>query len=226
MAPAIFRHQFFTGQREALMENLSQEAAQEFLFFCRLSYFEGLIGRYEFVSRMGALRALAEPNSGPARYARKVLENQGWNTELEWVNRCQSVESDSGQGASELPSSTRPKSGLDLDDDSSSMSFITDSRMGFSKKWDFHKGDADPDPSIPHGHHTRDDRRKLHAYKGFVYFQGEPDGREPREAIIRLWNDVKFRDFALAAITHFINERPDWTWDRDPLILPSLRRGY
>ncbi|TDR04459.1 hypothetical protein [Paraburkholderia silvatlantica] len=209
------------------MEYLSQEAAKAFLFSCRASYFEGVIGRYEFVSRMSALGNIAEPTSGPSRYALKVLENEGWNAELEWTNRCQAVENSQGQdNRNNAGSSKGPGSASDLDDEGSSMSFMTEARMGFSRKWDFHKGDADPDPSVPHGHHTQDDRRKLHAYRGFIYFQGEPDGRESREAIIRLWNDAKFREFAFEAIKHFVNERPDWTWDRDPLILPSLRKGY
>lgn len=199
------------------MEYLERIAAQEFLDLCRISYFEGIIGRYEFMSRMRAVLSLAEPNSGVFRYAKKLIEQENWEAECKWDRWRQ------GDGRGFEGDDIRSQ---EADDQSSIFYFVSKSTMGFSRKWVFHKGDADPDPSVPHGHDYNDDRRKLHAYRGFVYFQGEPDGREPRDAIVRLWNNPGFRIFAYEAIKHFVNARPDWVWDRNPLTLPTVRRGY
>ena len=37
------------------------------------------------------------------------------------------------------------------------------------KKWEFHKGDADPNPSVPHGHKINDSNIKLDVYLGFIF---------------------------------------------------------
>lgn len=66
------------------MEYLERIAAQEFLDLCRISYFEGIIGRYEFMSRMRAVLSLAEPNSGVFRYAKKLIEQENWEAECKW----------------------------------------------------------------------------------------------------------------------------------------------
>lgn len=201
------------------MKYLERDAAQDFLDFCRVSYFEGVIGRYEFLSRMTVLAFLAEPATGPFRYAQKLVGHEGWSAECGWNGVPRGNESFSEQKLD----GTRSQ---DFYDENSIFLFVSKAEMGFSKDWDFHKGDADPYPSVPHGHDHTDSRRKLHAYRGFIYLQGEPDGRQPRDAIIRLWNDVRFRAFAYEAIKHFVNNRPDWVWDRDPFVLPLLRRRH
>jgi len=209
------------------MEFLSSTAAQTFLQLCRISYFEGLIGRYEFLSRMRSLCSLASPEGGVFEYAHKVLVNESWDTDTEWVNKCGAFESSTDEKpAKDRGSALSGEGNWTGGDEEPSWSFMTNASMGFLRKWDFHKGDADPAPSVPHGHHAQHNKRKLDAYRGYVYFQGEPDGRESREAIIRLWNDLGFRDFALEALQHFVTQRPDWVWDRDPMIIPGLRRGY
>ncbi|WP_157691549.1 hypothetical protein [Noviherbaspirillum autotrophicum] len=209
------------------MEFLSPVAARTYLKLCRISYSEGIIGRYEFLSRMRSLCALASSEEEPFQYARNVLEYSGWDKDAEWINKFGTIESSTDeQRTNDRGNALSGEGKWDDEDEEPSYSFMTNASMGFSRKWDFHKGDADPDPSVPHGHHAKHNKRKLHAYRGYVYFQGEPDGREPREAMIRLWNNPDFRDFACEAIMHFVSERPDWVWDRDPLIIPGLRRGY
>lgn len=205
------------------MEFLSPDAACTFLLACQISYEHHLIGRYEFLSRMASLESICRPDSETAEYARHVLKHKGWEKECSWTDPCENT--DEGVGARrDAPShGENAEPGFSSEQEGWTKSFMTDKKMNLSTIWDFHKGDADPDPSVPHGHAKQDSRTKLHAYRGYIYFQGKQVNRESRAAIVRLWNDAKFRAFAMAAIRHFVEERPDWAWDRDPLLLPRAR---
>lgn len=90
--------------------------------------------------------------------------------------------------------------------------------------WEFHKGDDDFYPSIPHGHLIADDKVKLDAYLGNVYNRGEFKYREPRESIVMLWNDEKFRKFAAESIEYYLSTHPHHNWRvSDPKRLPRTR---
>lgn len=78
------------------------------------------------------------------------------------------------------------------------------SRENELKEWEFHKGDADPYPSIPHGHKICDSSIKLDVYLGCVYKKNRSDEIISRENIIQLWNDDKFRKFAIESVEHFV----------------------
>lgn len=93
-----------------------------------------------------------------------------------------------------------------------------------SDEWKFHKGDADPYPSVPHGHGKNDERNKLDAYLGYTYIEKEPNGRLKKSEIITLWNNDKFRDFAREALNHFISGNPNYNFRvGKPLRLPRKR---
>src|SRR5260370_41009745 len=90
--------------------------------------------------------------------------------------------------------------------------------------WRFYQADPDPFPSVPHGHWHSDQRRKLHAYRGWVYQEDRQIDREPRWKIIALWNDEKFRSFASAAIQYYWVTFPWHRWPvPDPRRLPRRR---
>ena len=72
------------------------------------------------------------------------------------------------------------------------------------KKWQFHKGDDDPNPSIPHGHDCGDAKVKLDAYQGYIYRRTAQIGRVSRNAIVMLWNNKEFRIFAREAIEAYV----------------------
>ena len=106
---------------------------------------------------------------------------------------------------------------------------------GLSRAWEFHKGDPDPYPAVPHGHELRDklvqNWPKLDPYRGFVYdASGARLRREPRHAIVALWNNPKFRTFAYDALRHALDNDPtlerrmlDERGIRNPLRLPGER---
>lgn len=91
-------------------------------------------------------------------------------------------------------------------------------------EWIFYKGDPDPYPSVPHGHGTLDERRKLDAYLGYIYIGGIVDGRLTKTETINLWNDDKFRRFAQDALEHFLAQNPKHSFRvRNPRKLPRKR---
>lgn len=82
------------------------------------------------------------------------------------------------------------------------------------KKWQFHKGDDDPNPSIPHGHDCDDAKVKLDAYQGYIYRRTAQIDRVSRNAIVMLWNNKEFRKFAREAIEAYV-ERNGYYHFRD-----------
>lgn len=92
--------------------------------------------------------------------------------------------------------------------------------------WKFHKGDADPIPSVPHGHHTAILVRKLDVYTGYTFDKRKRIGRISRGDVTELWNDDEFRQFARAALVHFVNANPKYQFRvANPFRLPRRRRS-
>jgi hypothetical protein len=91
--------------------------------------------------------------------------------------------------------------------------------------WEFHQYDRDYFPSIPHGDHTSL-KRKLDAYRGWIYERADQVDCEPRKLIVALWNDAKFRQLARKAILFYMAEYPNFQWRVPrPLRLPRRRRS-
>jgi len=87
--------------------------------------------------------------------------------------------------------------------------FIPAGAIGHLKKWDFHKGDVDPYPSVPHGHWEGKPFPKLDPYLGWVCEAKQRQARRLSKSDTRaLWNNDRFRDFAAGALVHFIAEHP------------------
>ncbi len=95
------------------------------------------------------------------------------------------------------------------------ISFLT-TQVGILKsKWKFTIGDPDPFPSIPHGHLHQNLKIKLDCYLGYTYDTQNGNKllkRESKNYIIKLWNDIKFRDFAINHIDWFIYNNPKYKW--------------
>lgn len=94
-------------------------------------------------------------------------------------------------------------------------------------KWEFRKGDPDFWPSVPHGHLNSKDKIKLDAYLGFTYDVSNNDKRLKRETkvfICDLWNQERFRKFAIETIDHFISGHPYFHWRvPHPRVLPKRK---
>ena len=87
--------------------------------------------------------------------------------------------------------------------------------------WEFHKGDNDDRPSVPHGH-SRDGKYKLQLWNGLIYEiqTGQVKYKAKRKEMTALYNFPGFLDF--------VNECRAEYQNRNPAIkLPELLyRGY
>jgi hypothetical protein len=205
------------------MTYLNHSAANLYLGVCRESLFLGLIGYDIFLARMCALREMCRPEDYHWKYADHLLRVEQWGEERRWdaeiMHGSESLRGDGDQNETRVIWLDHDRD----DDEPIILQLIPAHATGLSA-WEFHKGDADPFPSIPHAHQRSNDKRKLDAFLGFIYLRGTPDGREQRESIARLWNDKKFRIFAEEAIRHFFQQNPHWQWRvRNPFRLPRIR---
>lgn len=204
---------------------LINTAATEYLENCRFELWMGIIGPDEFLGRLVSLRALCVPNSAVWRYCQKLLEYEDLTEDLtapdDWPNDPEQEAENAG--APLVKSRSSFADGTD-DEEPIFIHFIPSMQSGLSS-WEFHKGDADPFPTVPHGHSLKHRKRKLDPYRGFVYELGKQVDRVKRDCTVALWNDRMFRRFAREAIEHFVGSRPGWKWKvREPMRLPRNRR--
>jgi len=96
---------------------------------------------------------------------------------------------------------------------------------GKVSKWEFHKTDSDPVPSVPHGHAIINHKIKLDPYRGYIYKDNKQYDREKRQFIIDLWNDNKFREAARETIIYYDTYFPLHKWRvQNQFRLPRRRR--
>ncbi len=200
------------------MKYLNQVAASVYMGLCRESLYIGLIGMDTFLTRIGALRQMCDPESQTWAYANSLLNSEDWGEDPAWP--C-SDKMDSKEGKDLVGRDNKKRTYFD---DPEILLFMPASSTGL-QDWEFHKGDPDPQPSVPHGHRYKRDAQKLDPYLGYVYSKGEQINRIPRESIIKLWNLKKFRDFSLEAIEHYWQQNPHWKWRvAHPMRLPRLSK--
>jgi hypothetical protein len=206
----------------------TNKAASAYLLACRTSYFSAIIDRTVFLSRMKILQNVTDISTPQFKYAMTVLNNEKINEEVNWEDFCRDFEVDIGkydryQVVKDVIGQHLGKSG---EDNGNIMAFVSSNGFGLSRKWHFRPSDPDPNPSVPHGHDVKQNKRKLDAYHGFIFLNGVSEDRESRDSIIRLWNDNNFRVFALESIIHFIKNNPSRRWPvAKPKELPGIRGG-
>ncbi|UJP05632.1 MAG: hypothetical protein LZF61_01245 [Nitrosomonas sp.] len=148
-----------------------------------------------------------------------VLSIEEWQIDDEWIE-SETVKKEFQSENTPAKSTTQIQK-----DDDGKIHLILSRATGLSHYWIFHQSDPDYFPSIPHGHHRQRKHLKLDSYLGWCYYGGQQAGREPRAQIIALWNDCKFREFALKIINWYLCNFPGYhKWRvRNPLRLPKRR---
>ena len=209
------------------MNYLSDTASKELLWAIRANFSIGLASWTETLDRFVALREMARPASPSHTFTERLLRLEEWPIESTWLED----DSDSNEGPndenmtqSQIRRMPRTDSLGGGEDATTDWFYLVSSASGL-RDWEFHQYDDDPYPSIPHGHKLGNHRWKLNAYQGWVYERSRQDHREPRWKIAALWNDRKFRTFALVAIEHHLESHPhhyDWRV-ANPLRLPRRR---
>jgi hypothetical protein len=197
--------------------HLAKEAALTYFELSQVTYYFGLISQTHWIDRLAALRLMCAPDDPTRSFANHILQIEEWETADEWPEEDR--EPQAGSGTDPQESRIEPQ-----DDFPWLLKFIPGSATGLSH-WIFNIGDPDFFPSIPHGHYQGHKWPKLDAYLGWTYTHSRQGKREPRQNIIALWNDDKFRDFALRAINWYIGQYPNFQWRvPNPLRLPKKRR--
>jgi hypothetical protein len=194
---------------------LSPAAANVYMLTSGLVLTLGVLPWDQYLLRLRFIRDNAEPDSLEAKAAGQVLASRNADTEEEWpLSEQQQKE----------PEATPSESQVFVpEDEPGVLYFLAAGSTGLSQWW-FHQADPDFFPSIPHGHLRSDMRRKLDAYRGWIWRGDEQIDREPRWKVIALWNDEKFRSFASTAIEFYLASFPRYVWPvRNPRRLPRRR---
>jgi hypothetical protein len=199
---------------------LTSDAAWTYLELTRQALIHGGITFADFRFRMRFLRDCTEPDSPVAEIAREVLEDA--ETSDEWSNDGERAGKVGDVGKTQEEG--RHQRQAAHPNDPLVTYFVPHASTGLAD-WEFHKGDPDFFPTIPHGHRVQE---KLDAYRGFIYADDRQTGRVPRRMIVALWNEEKFRSFAYEAIVHYRETYPEfrkWGVPRERiLVLPRRRR--
>ncbi len=209
------------------MQYLSNRAAKDFLWATRAAYSIGLASWTETLDRLVALRQMSSPTNPVAVFAERLIKLEDWPLESFWEDVDSPEPNTQSEGNLTASAIRRLKDQEPPDgegDESPYLCYLVSSASGLSD-WEFHQYDNDPYPSVPHGHRRSKPRWKLDAYQGWVYERTRQDHREPRWKIIALWNDWKFRQFAIAAIKYHAETFPhrnDWRVAK-PMRLPTRK---
>jgi hypothetical protein len=193
---------------------LTAAAADMYLVTSGFALAIGILSWDQYLLRLRFTRKNAEPTSLQANAADHLLVSENSDNEEEWP-----LGQPEQSGFETDPSDSQ----VSEDADTGLLHFCAAGRTGLSH-WFFHQGDPDFFPSIPHGHRVSGKRKKLDAYRGWIYREDQQAGREPRWKIIALWNDEKFRAFASTAIAYYLAAFPGYQWRvPNPMRLPRLR---
>lgn len=176
----------------------------------------GALSWTQYLLRIRFIKENADPDSVEAAEADQALREESFDTEDEWEfgdPRNVGPESEPRESRLFIPQNADPPV----------LHFLAAVSIGLPQ-WEFHLGDRDFFPSIPHGHWLSDGRKKLDSYRGWIYRTDKQIDRVQRWKIIALWNDEKFRSFASKAIRHYMSSFPHFVWRvHYPMRLPRRR---
>lgn len=208
------------------MNFIEEAGAYAYLFTSRESLAHGFISVFEYLSRLIHLEQMLSPES-PLR--EMILEEISWRTpDLEGDGFClEEPKIQNSTTESEMQEKGRDTANWIQEYDDGYLEFLTKSQGVLGDKWMFHQYDEDHFPSIPHGHLNNQHSTKLDAYRGYTYdtrSNNKPLKRERRRFIVELWNNPKFRIFAITAIDYYRKNFPAFQWRVPyPRRLPRIR---
>jgi hypothetical protein len=213
----------FSGasHRELAMNYLTLEAACWYFELTAEAFNRGLVSLTPSLERLRALQLMCSHDDHLRIDVTHIIEAYEFAGDDEWHGHHEN----SGDQAAGVSVENR-ESVVKFERDqfgNESCQLYPDASTGLSQ-WEFHQTDRDFFPSVPHGHH-KSKPLKLDAYLGWYYQQSKQIGREARWKIIALWNDTKFRSFALASIEFYRREYPLHRWRvPNPWRLPRRHR--
>ena len=179
---------------------MTSRAINDFIFFCDLSFDYGLIDIETYQFRQISLYDLMDVD-------RNVINDLVPSYIVEEFYKGQEVEDTNERQKSfdgQIGNISTTK-----DSNDNVLYLYKTTNKGKHCNWVFHEIDADPRPSVPHGHGVEVGYYKLDPYCRFIYNvkQGLDKwvDREDKKYIKALWNDNEFRRWALWTIKEFMN---------------------
>jgi hypothetical protein len=199
---------------------LSKAAAFSYFETSWVGYHTGLISETHWIDRMAALRQMCASDDALKDFLHQLMPQTG---DLE-IESAWHAENDPHDPQLDRSEQSEGRIGVFQDDALGPLLRFTPAGSTGLSQWMFNQYDSDYFPSIPHGHYMGQKQPKLDAYLGWIYKNSTQTGREPRKKIIALWNDQKFRDFALKAINYYLSTYPHYRGWRvpNPRKLPKL----
>jgi hypothetical protein len=185
------------------MQYLNKEAASDYFLISRIECSVGSISHAEFIDRMRCLRSMCREKNRKWFFPRLDFEGSENEAADDWILESEPMSNTKERRTSVLKETVSESSQIPA------VAFFSSNAVGLSD-WEFHPLDVDFFPSIPHGHYQSKKQPKLDAYQGWVYQRSRQIRREPRAAIIALWNDPKFRTVARMAIDFYLENFPKY----------------
>ena len=200
---------------------LNEEAKDLYLHLSLISFDYGFISYFELVSRL--------------RYLSLIINDQElkeWLSQF-WELPGEDYLHEEPDDLGDLSDYGNKEGDFLVRDTSSSkdekpiFAYLTSADGVLGSKWRFHQYDRDYFPSIPHGHLVANKKVKLDSYRGYTFdtsANNKPLQREKKRFTVSLWNDDKFRAFAINQINFYIVNYPNYKWRvKSPLRIPSKR---
>lgn len=197
---------------------LTTAAARVYISTSQVALVCGVLSWDEYLLRLRFVRDSVDSGTFEHTVTTEILRQGELDGEDEWPI---GEPDDSGPGGGLAESEVSMSSGA-TPLEPPPLAFVAAGSTGLHQ-WLFRQSDPDFFPSIPHGHWRSERKKKLDAYRGWIYREDKQTGRESRWKIIALWNEEKFRSFATAAIQWYLTAFPGYVW-RVPYPLRLARR--
>jgi hypothetical protein len=207
---------------------MKKKAENDFILLTDLSYKYGLIDKLVYIERMACLYDLTDIEPEIIKHILPPYGQSVYNSLVENVDE-QNFEN---QGEFEekfgaIEEITNP--------DSTILQLYRTNNSGKECRWEFYEKDADPHPSVPHGHGIQKTNLRLDPYRRKIFKKQNgltEIGLEEKKFIKALWNDDDFRDYTLRALKNFITsgtvgQNYNWYGIREinsPYRLPRKRK--
>ena len=198
---------------------MNQKAINDFILFSEQSLYYGLIDNMIFLERMITLYNILDIESEIVYSEFPEYAHQHYKKLLEI---------DSEEVDNEIIHSKELRF-IDMHKDSNILHLYQTNVKGKKCKWEFYESDADPYPSVPHGHGIQETKLRLDPYRRIIFKKQkslEKINYEDKKFIKALWNDDNFRDYARRAINNFISSGKvgkNYNWKGIRGILNPLR---
>lgn len=179
---------------------MKEKAANDFKFLTDLSYEYRLIDKVVYIERMASLYDLTDVETEIIKFILPPYGQSVYNSLLENVDEQNFENRGEFEGTfGSVEQITNP--------DNTILQLYKTNNPGKECQWEFYEKDADPHPSIPHGHGIQKTNLRLDPYRRKIFKKQNglsEKGLESKKFVNALWNDDAFRGYALRAIRNFI----------------------